>query len=188
LDALATIEKLESNFELALRQAEQDLDKKIKLERMQFEKRLSELKEAHLAQIGQMRQQLDSSFSFAKSDGPVSMGQLEGMLNRMKAEIVDELRGNVPAGRAKEPAKKKSVEIVLDEKDLDGKGFELAAEPKASKQADDAVVASDGKTGNIQEELFEMIRELAQEKRNQELKVPAETKATLGSRLFKKNQ
>jgi len=184
---LATIEKLESNFELALRQAEQDLDKKIKLERMQFEKRLSELKEAHLAQIGQMRQQLDSSFSFAKSDGPVSMGQLEGMLNRMKEEIVDELRENVPAGRAKEPAKKKSVEIVLDEKDLDGKGFELAAEPKASKQADH-MVATDGKTGNIQEELFEMIRELAQEKRNQELKVPAETKATLGSRLFKKNQ
>jgi hypothetical protein len=134
-----------------------------------------------------MRQQLDSSFSFAKPDVPVSMGQLEGMLNRIKAEIVDELRGSMPASRAKEPAKKKSVEIVLDEKDLDGKGFELT-EPEAIKQVDDAVIANDGKTGNIQEELFDMIRELAREKRNQELKVPAESKATPGSRLFKKSQ
>lgn len=191
---MATIEKLETNFELALRQAEQELDRKIKLERMQFEKRLSELKEAQLGQISQLRQQLESSFSFAKSNGQVSMGQLEEMLHRLKAEIVDELdrrdMGRRPSdvrtsrvSRAAEPAKK-NVEIVLDERDIE-EGFELP-EPKASKPADVAI--NDDKPEKIQEELFDMIRELAQEKRKQELKVPVEAKASLGSKLSKRNQ
>jgi hypothetical protein len=179
-------EAVKRDFEVALRQLEQT-EKLFKEQLEQLRQQLEYMKSSYPSNLfaeHSTENQLESPPTDdyqGEPPGQTGMSQLEEMLDSLRTEIAGELnkRDTVRADHDPDVRVSRSGKPEKGRKKKAEKPDEQGG-PKVSKKASDIVMHDAQESDDpdrIQEEIFNMIREISQEKREQELKILATVEA-----------